>query len=147
MTRIRIAALIVAATFAGAATAQSVAVKKGSILFVECEEEKLTGMLVGQMGRRKIPFNITQNKDKADYILKVSGHWDGKTGPGVKDVFLGAQEHARFGAILFDAKTEMQVWADDAGDKPSMFSMGLRRGPAKVADRLAARIKKNVKFR
>lgn len=141
----RITVLLLVAALA--AIAQTEPIKRGSVLFIECEEKKLSGILVGQMGRRKIPFNITRNKDKADYILEVTGHWDGKTGPGVKDVFLGAQEHARFGAILFDAKTDLQIWADDAGDKPSAFSFGLRRGIAKVADRLAGRLKKNLVFR
>lgn len=127
-------------------TAQAESIKAGSTLFIECTEEKMTSILAGQIGRRKIPFQITRNKEKADYLLEVTGHWDGKSSPGVKDVFLAPQEHARFGAILFDTKTDLQVWADDAGDKPGFFSMGLRRGLGKVADRLAGRLKKELTF-
>ena len=126
--------------------AQAESIKAGSTLFIECTEEKMTSILAGQIGRRKIPFQITRNKEKADYLLEVTGHWDGKSSPGVKDIFLAPQEHARFGAILFDTKTDLQVWADDAGDKPGFFSMGLRRGLGKVADRLAGRLKRELTF-
>ena len=110
-------------------------------IFIEPMQGDLHPFIAAEIVKKKLPFVVVTEKEKAEYILagtyiKGDAKWY-HTAFGVMDKDEGSVQ-------LIDLKDKTMVWAGGAGDR-SLFLGGWNRGgQSKVADRIVNKMKKDL---
>ena len=113
----------------------------GAKIFIEPMRGELHPFIAVEIVKKKLPFVVVTDKDKAQYILagsfrKGDDKWYHKT--------FGVTNKNEGGVQLINVKNKRLVWAGEAGDRSLPLGGWSRGGQLKVADRIVNKMKKDL---
>jgi hypothetical protein len=113
----------------------------GTKVFIEPMQGDLHPFIAAEIIKKKLPFVVVTEKEKAEYILagayaKGDGNWF--------DTVFGSKDSNQGGVQLINVKDKTLVWAGGAGDRMLLLGGLSRGGQSKVADRIVNKMKKDL---
>ena len=111
-------------------------VPPGSRIFIDNMSPAMAGYVAGEITKRKVPLQLTKNREKADFILDGQMEMHDRNW---KRVLFGGKADSG-AAMLYDSKTEDVVWSGNAGGRSAWF--GDNKSERRVAGRLVKQLKK-----
>lgn len=131
--------LIALASFSTANAQTKVA--EGSKVFVAPMEGDFHDVLGTEIVKRKLPVSVVTDETAADFIItgKVS-----KSGDKWYNSALGGKDTKEGSVRMLSVKDKSIVWVGEAGDKGALWGSLSRNGQGKMAERLVAKMKKDL---
>jgi len=133
--------LLAAAMALTAAANAQVKVAPGSKIFVAPMDGGFNDLLAAEIVKRKLPVGVVTNEDSADFIItgKVS-----KSDDKWYNSALGGKDQTEGSIRLVSVKDKQLVWVGEAGDKGVLWGSLSKSGQGKLAERLVAKMKKDL---
>ena len=113
----------------------------GSKIFIAPMENGLDGFITAEIIKQRLPLNIVTEESMSDFVMagasqKQDDHW--------YNTVFGGKDKNEGNVRILNGRTKQMVWAGEAGDR-SMWFGGLKRGgQRKVAERIVAKLKKDL---
>lgn len=132
-------ALAVTASFVNAKAQTKV--PEGSKVFVAPMEGDFHDTLGTEIVKRKLPVSVVTDEAAADFIItgKVS-----KSGDKWYNSAMGGKDTKEGSVRMLSVKDKSIVWVGEAGDKGALWGSLSRNGQGKMAERLVAKMKKDL---
>jgi hypothetical protein len=132
--------ILLAVACAANAKAQT-KVPEGAKIFVAHMEGDFHEVLGTEIVKRKLPVSVVTDEDAADFIItgKVT-----KSGDKWYNSALGGKDTQEGSVRLISVKDKSIVWVGEAGDKGTLWGSLSRNGQGKMAERLVAKMKKDL---
>ncbi|MEP7341920.1 MAG: hypothetical protein ABI977_29580 [Acidobacteriota bacterium] len=132
--------VLIAAVSLAAANAQ-VKVSPGSKIFVAPMDGEFNDLLAAEIVKRKLPVSVVTDEESADFIItgKVS-----KSSDKWYNSALGGKDQNEGSIRLVSVKDKQLVWVGEAGDKGTLWGSLSKSGQGKLAERLVAKMKKDL---
>ena len=132
--------VLVAAVSLAAANAQ-VKVAPGSKIFIAPMDGEFNDLLAAEIVKRKLPVGVVTDEQAADFIItgKVS-----KADDKWYNSALGGKDQNEGSIRLVSVKDKQLVWVGEAGDKGVLWGSLSKSGQGKLAERLVAKMKKDL---
>lgn len=133
--------LFVAAVLLTVAANAQVKVSPGSKIFVAPMDGEFNDLLATEIVKRKLPVSVVTDELAADFIItgKVS-----KSGDKWYNSALGGKDQTEGSVRLVSVKDKQLVWVGEAGDKGVLWGSLSKSGQGKLAERLVAKMKKDL---
>jgi hypothetical protein len=132
--------VLVAAVSLAAANVQ-VKVAPGSKIFIAPMDGGFNDLLAAEIVKRKLPVGVVTDEQAADFIItgKVS-----KADDKWYNSALGGKDQSEGSIRLMSVKDKQLVWVGEAGDKGTLWGSLSKSGQGKLAERLVAKMKKDL---
>jgi hypothetical protein len=132
--------VLVAAVSLAAANVQ-VKVAPGSKIFIAPMDGGFNDLLAAEIVKRKLPVGVVTDEQAADFIItgKVS-----KADDKWYNSALGGKDQNEGSIRLVSVKDKQLVWVGEAGDKGTLWGSLSKSGQGKLAERLVAKMKKDL---
>jgi len=132
--------VLIAAASLAAANAQ-VKVAPGSKIFIAPMDGEFNDLLAAEIVKRKLPVGVVTDEQAADFIItgKVS-----KADDKWYNSALGGKDQNEGSIRLVSVKDKQLVWVGEAGDKGVLWGSLSKSGQGKLAERLVAKMKKDL---
>lgn len=116
-------------------------VPEGAKIFVAPMDGDFQDLLGAEIVKKKLPVSVVTDETAADFILtgKVS-----RSGDKWYNSALGGKDTNEGNFRLISVKDKSIVWVGEAGDKGVLWGSLSRSGKGKLAERLAAKMKKDL---
>lgn len=116
-------------------------VPEGAKIFVAPMEGDFHDILGTEIVKRKLPVSVVTDEAAADFIIsgKVS-----KSGDKWYNSALGGKDTKEGSVRMLSVKDKSLVWVGEAGDKGALWGSLSRNGQGKMAERLVAKMKKDL---
>jgi hypothetical protein len=98
-------------------------------------------LIAAEIVKRKLPVGVVTDEETADFILtgkvsKASDKWYNSA--------LGGKDQNEGSVRLISVKDKQLVWVGEAGDKGTLWGSLSKSGQGKLAERLVAKMKKDL---
>jgi hypothetical protein len=113
----------------------------GTKVFIEPMQGDLHPFIAAEIIKKKLPFVVVTEKEKAEYIL--AGAYAIGDGNWFRTVF-GSKDSNEWSIQLINVKDKTLVWAGGAGDRTLLLGGLSRGGQSKIADRIVNKMKKDL---
>ncbi|HMV82277.1 MAG TPA: hypothetical protein PLD20_17315 [Blastocatellia bacterium] len=122
-------------------TEAQVKVLPGSKIFVAPMDEDFNTLIATEMVKRKLPVAVVTDETAADFVLsgtvsKSNDKWYNSA--------LGGKDQKEGSVRLLSVKDKQLVWVGEAGDKGTLWGSLSKSGQGKLAERLVAKMKKDL---
>lgn len=123
--------------------AQSQKIAPGAKIFIAPMEGGLNTFLAAELVKKKIPLTVVMEEAQAEFIMAGGS---AKTGDDkwYHTVFGSGKDKNEGSVQIVSVATKTLVWAGEAGDRSLWWGQLSRGGQRKVADRIIARLKKDM---
>lgn len=134
--------LLIVAGFALTAGANAqVKVAPGSKVYVAPMDGDFNDLIATEIVKRKLPVAVVTDEESADFIItgKVS-----KSNDKWYNSALGGKDQTEGSIRLVSVKDKQLVWVGESGDKGTLWGSLSKSGQGKLAERLVAKMKKDL---
>lgn len=118
-----------------------VKVLPGSKIFVAPMDGGFNDLVSAEVVKRKLPVAVVTDEESADFVLtgKVS-----EANDKWYNSALGGKDKNEGSIRLISVKDKQLVWVGEAGDKGTLWGSLSKSGQGKIAERLVAKMKKDL---
>ncbi|MBI4874135.1 MAG: hypothetical protein HY822_05830 [Acidobacteria bacterium] len=111
-------------------------------IFVDKMPDELDKHIKAEIARQIRTLRVVTSRSQADAIMKGTVQDRGGTGATVTGGYLGMKNTATGAVSVLDARSGVEMWKSEAGDRTPIVGALSRGGPKKVAERLVSNLKK-----
>lgn len=123
-------------------------------LFITPMQGHLDGFIAAEIIKQHIPVEVVTEPSDADIVLtgatlehdQILHPFVGLFGSWIFWREATVKDRTEGNLRLLDVKAKRMIWAGEAGDRHLLFDEWRRGGSRKVAERLVARLARNVRF-